>query len=249
MANDGHKFENQVIERLDNASISKMPENVKYLLEKVFGTLKKRSTVKCRHAEDFTKPDIIISYKDEEAYVSLKTGTACEVHKEKIETLIPFLRTCGVSEQTLKTIVLFQFGDGTYDGSGAHRRDSNETFHWLRERIKAANEELNTNPEIIKAVMQRCLFQGVNPQAKPAKYIYHGSLSDGILISDNQIEKYVDRKNFLFLENLHIGPLLLRPHARYANKRVLNEKSRREMTLYWPNFRVDLEYIDKRFGF
>lgn len=249
MSNDGRVFEKQAVEALNNLSVMKLPNNIKFLIEKIFGTLNNRSNLICEHAMDFTKPDIILSYHDEQAYISLKTGTACEVHREKIETIIPYLRSLGISEETLKTIVLFQFGDGTYNGSGRKRLNSHDTFHWLRDKIAEANEELNRSHEFTLKVMDRVIFQGILADAKPAQYIYHGSMSEGILVSRDQVRKYFERKNFDFLENLHIGPLLLRPHARYAGKKIENETSRRELVFYWPNFRVDLEYIDKRYGF
>lgn len=184
-----------------------------------------------------------------EKAISLKTGTACEVHRENVKTFIPFLRRLGISEKTLKTIVLFQYGDKTYDGSGKERMTSGETFAWLEKQIKEANEELNSRKDLINLVLERCVFQGIDCKARHAEYIYHGSRSDGIIISQNQINKYVEKKRFDYINHLHIGPLLLRPHARYAHGNyVFKEESRSQLTLYWPNFRVDLEYINKRFG-
>ncbi len=248
MANYGHMFETQFLESLNNKTIMALAPNLKWILERIFGTLSPIRKVQCIKADDFIKPDVVVTYHHSKAFISLKTGTACEVHREKIETFIPFLRDLGISEYTLKTIALFQFGDMTYDGSGTRRMDTNEIYTILKDRIMQANEELNRDKETMQKIIYRLIFKGVCDAAAEANYIYHGSLSDGVLISKRQIEKYINKKDFTFLANLHIGPLLLRPHARYAGVPVKNEVSRREITFYWPNFRADLEYIDKRFG-
>lgn len=248
MANYGHLFEKEFVDSLDNKLIMKLPNNQKWILERIFGTLSNLKKVHCVKAEDFIKPDVVVNYNHMRAFISLKTGSACEVHREKIETFIPFLRELGISEDTLKTITFYQFGDGTFDGSGKRRMDINEIYELIKDKIMLANEELNRDKFVLQKVIYRLMFKGVCDAAAEADYIYHGSLSDGILISRRQVEKYINKKDFSFLTNLHIGPLLLRPHARYAGVPVKNEVSRREITFYWPNFRADLEYIDKRFG-
>lgn len=248
MANTGKFFETEIIYDLDNREIKSLDPNYFYLLERLYGPVDKQKMVYCRHADPLIKPDVIITYEGKEKSISLKTGTACEVHRENIRNFIPFLRSLGISERTLKTIVLFQYGDHTFDGSGKERMTTGETFDWLEDRIKEANEELNDNKEIINAVLDRAIFQGIDPSARHADYLYHGSRVDGILVSQNQIYKYVNKKRFDFVAHLHIGPLILRSHARYAHKKVEREESRHMLTLYWPNFRVDLEYINSRFG-
>ena len=248
MANYGHLFEEQFIDALDNKSVRKLEHTMKWVLERIYGPMSNLKKVYCCRAEDFIKPDVVVTYNFRRVFISLKTGTAQEVHREKIDTFIPFLRELGISEYTLKTIALFQFGDMTLNGTGTRRMDTNEIYKILEKRIMEANEELNRDKKTVQKIMHRLLFKGVCDAAAEADYIYHGSLLDGILVSQKQVKKYIDKKDFSFLANLHIGPLLLRPHARYAGVPVKNEKSRREITFYWPNFRADLEYIDKRFG-
>lgn len=248
MSNTGKFFETEIIYDLDNKEVSSLEPNYYYLLERLYGPIDKQKIVNCCHADPMVKPDIIITYDGREKAISLKSGTACEVHRENVRTLIPFLRNLGISERTLKTIVLFQYGDHTFDGSGKDRMTSGEAFDWLEDRIKEANEELNDNKEFINAVLDRAIFQGIYSDSRHADYLYHGSRVDGILVSQNQIYKYVNKKNFDYVNHLHIGPLILKPHARYAHKKVEKEESRHMLTLYWPNFRVDLEYINKRFG-
>ena len=248
MANLGKYFEIEIVQDLNDKKIKNIEPNYVFTLERLYGPLNKHKRVYCEHADKYIKPDIIITYEKSEKAISLKSGTACEVHRENVRNFIPFLRSLGISEKTLKTIVLFQYGDKTFDGSGKERMTNGETYNWLEERIKEANEELNDNKETINAVIDRAMFQGIDPCARHADYIYHGSRLDGVLISQNQIYKYVNKKKFNFISHLHIGPLIIRPHARYAHKPIEKKESRDMLTLYWPNFRVDLEYINTRFG-
>ena len=56
--------------------------------------------------------------------------------------------------------------------------------------------------------------------------------------------KHFNRRVLKWMDNLHIGPLLLNHHVRYIGK---IEKSRQRLEFSWPNFKEDLEYISSRY--
>ena len=82
-------------------------------------------------------------YKGIKKYVSLKSGRAESIHQEYIKNFILFLRSLGISKRTQQTILLYQYGDGTMDGSGKRRMKYHEMRTWLDERIKEAKNKLN----------------------------------------------------------------------------------------------------------
>ena len=59
-----------------------------------------------------------IEYKGNRKYISLKSGKADEIAQEGIKNFVLYLRKCGLSKRSQKTILLYHFGDGTNDGSG-----------------------------------------------------------------------------------------------------------------------------------
>ena len=53
-----------------------------------------------------------------------------------------------------------------------------------------------------------------------ANYIYHGDADYGVLVSKRQLFKHCIRRDCKWMDNLHIGPMLLNPHARYIGKEI-----------------------------
>ena len=160
-----------------------------------------------------------------------------------------FLRQFDISVETQKTLLLYQYGDGTMDGSGEKRMTYHEVYDWLHTHIERANKELNGRFDIIISTFERVLFQGVDPTVQSAEYIYFGTADYGILVSRKQLEHHLKTKEWGWYDNFHIGPILFKPHARYANKAIVSDERRREITFYWPKMQADLIYIGKRYSF
>ncbi len=245
--NHGKLKEDEMYLSLNNKKVANLSPNLRYMLEEMFGALEVDEVITCTQPEEFIKPDLLITYKGKQMGLSMKYGTSNLMHSENIETFIPFLRGLGVSEETLKTIVLYQFGDGTYDGTGKVRVPIEELKYRMMKQIKAANDELNSNEELIVKVAERLIFQGVNKDAPKAEAIYHGDVMDGVIVTRPQIIKHIKRKNWNYYDNLHIGPLFLKAHARYIGKEVVNEKYRRKIDASWPRLLEDITYISKTY--
>lgn len=247
--NKGYFREDEMIHFLNNQKVSNLNKSQHELLRVLFGVVEPDEIIKCDYAIEYTKPDFVITYKEKNKYVSMKSGKSEVLHSEMISTLIPFLRSIGVSENTLRTILLYHFGDGTVNGTGKERYSIEKLNFWLADRIKQANKELNSNEEIINKFVDRIIFQGVKNDVPAADCIYHGNFEYGIAVNKKQILKYIKKKyvTWAFYDRLHIGPLFLRPHARYIGKEIKNEIRHMKMDVYWPKLSADLAYIDEHF--
>jgi hypothetical protein len=115
--------------------------------------------------------------------------------------------------------------------------------------LERANIELNRNKEIVRKILDRCLWNGSKNSPVKADSIYHGDAEYGLVVTRRQIDRYLEVKNWNWMKNLHIGPLQLRPHARYAGKVVRSEKRRHALICYWANFVPDLNYIAKNYNY
>ena len=249
MANQGFENEKLIAEALNKKLYSQINPNLQTMIKSMFGYRSLFTHIKCVQSKPLFKPDIEITYKGMTKYVSVKMGHANMVHGEDIKTFILFLRSIGVSKETQKTILLFHYGDGTMDGSGKKRLNQADTFQWLRTRIKEANDELNNNYEIIEKVMNRVMYQGIDPLAHAVDYIYFGTPEYGVTVSKKQITTYVKRKSWNYFDFLHIGPIFLKPHARYSKKHIVDEKRHNTVHCYWPNLSEDLDRISRRYTF
>ena len=247
--NLGNLKELEVIQSIDNKKIIELSNNMRNLITALYGVLDDNEIVHCYKIEDYIKPDFVITYKNQKRYVSMKSGRAETIHQEHVKSFILFLRSLGISTRTQQTILLYQYGDGTLDGTGKNRIDYNKLRLMLDERIKEANEELNRNRDFVSKVITRCLFVGTLENAIPIDCIYFGDYHFGIVATRKQIEKHINRKNWQWMSNLHIGPIQLRPHARYIGKEIKNPESRNKLECYWANLSSDIDYISSRYDY
>ena len=246
----GIQNEENFVKQMDGKLFSELNKNLQLFMFYLFPKMNKAEPFHCYMTENFCKPDIVIYQDKEYRYISVKYGHAETVHNESILTFVEFLRNCQISEETIESYLLYHYGDGTTDGTGKERMDSVMTRFTYDERIKKMNAELNSSKAFIKEFADRTMFQGVNPQASRADFLYHGDPTKGVFISRDQFMKHIDRKNWDFMDRcVHIGPLVIRPHARYAGKEILNEKHRHTVAVNYPGIVSDMLYIQNRYNF
>lgn len=245
---NGYLVEDQIVEELDGIRFKKLSNNMKTMITDMFGVVKPNEKVRCEKTSDYIKPDIKVTVNKVSKYVSIKSGRATIMHMGTIKDAVLFFRSLGMKKEFQKLLLLYHYGDGTMDGSGEDRWDYHETYDKYKEQIKAFNDEINADPEFVKQTIERFIFQGVNSDAPSADFIYDGDAEYGLVISKLQVLKHLTRKTWNFYENLHIGPLLIRPHAKYAHKPVKSEKLREKVEFYWANFSEDVKYIYNRYS-
>lgn len=245
--NPGLLKEEEMVFMFNKIKYKDLTKHGKFLIKEIFGPVKQNVKLKAGKTDEYMKPDFYIQYEKNKKYISMKSGRAQIIHGERLETVIKYFRELGISERTLKIIVAFHYGDGTLDGSGKQRMSYQEISYKMSELIKEANDELNSNKAFMQEVLEKYIFNGVVANAVKADYLYYGDTDLGILVSKNQVRKYISKKNWDYLENLHIGPILLRPHARYSNKQIINEYRRNTLIFYWPTIIPDLKYINDHF--
>lgn len=245
--NHGILKEDEIVIHLHNKKISELTNNCSHLMKTIFGALDENEIIQCTKTEGSIKPDFCITYKGITKTVSMKSGRSNIVHQEIIKNFVLFLRSLGVSTKTQQTILLYQFGDGTLDGSGKERMSYERLRFLLADRIKEANDELNKDKNFIIKVVEHCVFKGAVPGALEADYLYHGDYEFGLAVSKSQVIKHIKRKNWDYMNNLHIGPLHIRPSARYIGREIVSEIRRHRVECFWPNLKEDIDYIARRY--
>lgn len=247
--NFGLQNEVELENAINGKRFSELNENLQRILTQLFGRLSEDDVFICKRTDNYIKPDIVISCRGKDCYISVKCNHSKYMHTETIKNFILFLRSLGVSEETQKTLLLYQYGDGTMDGNGERRMNRNQVYDWLGEKIKKVNRELNNRMDLIEKVVDRVMFQGVDLVADSADYIYHGTVDFGIIVSKRQIKSYLKRGDWFFYDNVHIGPIMIRPHARYADRAIVSDERRNHVMCSWANFENDLKFIAKHFAF
>ena len=249
MKTEGYLKEDEIIYFLKNHKVKDLNPNLYSMVKTLYGVLDPEWLIKCEYGIELTKPDFVITINDKKKYVSMKSGKAEYVHGEPISTFIPFLRSIGVSKETLRTLLLYHFGDGTLDGTGKNRMSGDKVADWLNEKLIAANQELSEG-EIMWKIIDRCLFQGIRNDVPPADAIYFGDVEYGKVATKKQIKKHYekgDKRYRNLTRSIHIGPLIVKPEARYAGVPIKSEKKHMKVTISWMHLREDIEYINKHY--
>ena len=248
MINEGLKKEDEMIYFINGKKINELSNNLASFVKIVYGVVDPEKVVECAYTDEYIKPDFVLTCDGRKKYVSMKSGKSNTVHSEKLISFVPFLQSLGISEETINTLLMFHYGDGTTDGSGQIRYTSDQMRTALAKRIELANDELNRNNDLIVQFTERVLFQGVNPNAHNADCIYFGDYEWGTVAMKKQIMKHMQRKFFNYpLHNIHVGPFLFRPCVRYVGRDIIHEDRRHKLEVYWPNMREDIEYIARKY--
>lgn len=248
-SNNGILNELQIAGSIDGKKLCDINLNLQTMIRMIFPAATANDVIESKQYDDVYKPDIYIKWHDQVRNISVKMGHSNEVHSEEIFSFIEFLRSKGVSQETLDTILLNHFGDGTTDGTGSKRINTMEITFTYKDRIKKANDELNNNRDVIMAVFERVMIQGVDPEARKVDFFYFGTPDYGNVACYHQISTYIHKKCWTYFNCLHIGPFFLKPRARYVDKEIVSEYRRHLCIFYWPNLAEDIDYIGHRFTF
>lgn len=241
--NSGEQKETIISRNINNKLFKNLDNNSKVIVSTIFPNVKPEDTLISGIVEDYIKPDIYITLNGETHYISIKSGVSNNVHQEYLDRFCELIKSMGISDRTIETIKLFHYGDGTTDGSGSEISSDITIRKNLEDRFKEANLELNKDRKFVVDLVHRFIFKGTREENIEADYIFHGEPNFGIIVSKNQVLKQVEIKRYDFYENIHIGPIMFRPHCRSGHKSSRYPMYRQKMDFYWPNYLSDLNYI------
>ena len=246
--NSGLKNEINIINAINNKTYGELNDNLKLMMNYFCDSFSKILRFKAKKCEKYDKADICITYKSRKYYISLKNGTSSYLHCEYIKTFILFLRKYGISEETQKTLLYYHFGDCTLNGTGKKRYSRNEIIKILGNKISKANLELNSNKELVRDFVIKCIFEGNKDHQQAADYIYHGDENNGVMCSKKQIMNFIMRRNFDTLISPHIGPIIINPYVRYVNFKELHPERRNIVCYNWRNLENNMKnYLNKKY--
>lgn len=246
--NRGLQKEERIIQAIDGKTFNEIGKNLRFALKRIFfDHIDENSPFLAEKADSRGKPDILIKHNGEMHYISVKSGTAKEFHKEDVFKFASFLEEHRVGKEAINAILHFQFGDGTLDGTGEKRLDYSDTFHTYKLEIEWANKVLNSDKKLLEDFMERTMFKGNYPELPAAEFVYFGDDEYGTLCSKKQFVTYAMRKYFGWYQNPHIGPITMRPYARYIMGNERYPEKRFYICFEWVGLEQDMRYISERF--
>lgn len=246
--NPGFQKEDRIINAIDGKKFNEIGNNLKFALKRIFfNSINEEMPFFAEKADPRGKPDIILKHNGETHFISIKSGAAKEFHREDVFKFVGFLKECKMDENAINPILYFQFGDGTTDGTGEKRMDYSDTFHEYKDKISESNKILNSDKSFLEKFLERVIFKGNYVDLPAAEFVYFGDENYGTLCSKRQLLTYVKNKYFGWYQNPHIGPILMRPYARYVNGNGMHPEKRSIICFEWVGLEKDMRYISERY--
>lgn len=149
------------------------------------------------------------------------------------------MRSVGVSERILKTIVFFHYGDNTLTGTGKIRFTSQEMRRTMNKHFKLASKELSET-KIMKKVIIRTIIKGRFNDNVEIDGIYHGTANDGFFLSQKLIYKILLSKKYVrYNGTINFKFLSYQPGCRNLSIIPGAEEKRQSSVIKWRSFLND----------
>lgn len=235
--------EENIINVYNNKKYRDLTQFQKNIIKELFKNVKDDDLITSDICNRFSKPDIYFEINNERKNISIKSGRSDSMHFESLKSFILFLRGLGVSKETQKTIILFHFGDGTLDGTGANRLNFEKIIAEYSEHIRKANNEINS-PLIVLEALNRFVFNGIEARKVYTDYIYFGDEDYGVLCSKEKLINFVLSKKYYHIKTLHFGPLTVQPYLRDVERKSRNTYKRYIVQIKWHYLLSDMQRIN-----
>jgi len=243
MENQGIENEFLLIKKLNGVLVSTLKGPLREFVHFLFPG--QEGILTCQKGYFHEKPDLILTLNGEIKFISVKSGRSISVHEESLTTIIPFLRSLGVDNHILKTIVYFHYGDGTLDGTGPTRFTSNDLRRVMNSYFLEASHYLSKK-EIVFPCLERFVFRGLEINGRRVDAVYYGNDVRAAFASREEIFALFARSARRHTGTINIGPFTYQPAVRnfygYGNE----EKRRNESEIKWRGLYFDLGEIRKR---
>lgn len=210
----GMKNEQDIINYLNGKLFMDLDKKWQNHMKVMFPFILDKDVISCRHYEEEKgKPDMVITVRHTNIYVSIKSGKKCSMHEEPFETFADFLRKKGVSERTIKTISFFQFGETEKLSNNGKPFTPYELKEKFEKYFIEASMDLDKD-EIIDAVIFRTILKGCVLKRYKVNYLYYGNLQEGFLLSEEEIYSLVHQYRTHDKTAIHFGGLNFHPCRR-----------------------------------
>ena len=242
--NAGTKVELDFVKLINYKKYSDLNSNLRAFIKFLFNDIKEEDTLQCKRLNSRGKPDIKIKFKDTIKYISIKSGSQNSVHTEKLETFITFLRQIGIKEEIINILLLYHFGDGTYDGTGKIRCSAEKAKLRYAHEIKIFNQYINSHSNLEK-IFERLLFVGSSTKTA-VDVIYYGNVSYGVWCEKEELIKYFIKNKCYYMNTPHFSALTYQNWCRNINLNRKSEKHRYYIQIKWFSILSEMEKIRKQ---
>lgn len=238
---NGYKNEWAFAEYVNNKRYCDLNNHIQKFIKFIFCDIKEDDILVCKRYKTNDKADVYIKLHDEIKNISIKSGLRVSVHAEQINSFVSFLKTININKSIVNYLLLYHYGDFSFDGTGSIRISAKELKEKYKNEIKIFNKYVN-HKNIIKKITLRCLFEG-NTGKNFADFIYYGNVIDGLYASREELIDYFCNNKAKDIIAPHFSLLIYQNWNRNIIYNPKLESHRYYCQFKWPSIREDLETI------
>lgn len=250
MKNNGLQNEKDIIDVLDGKLYKQLPEFWKNRIRQLYHDIKDDDKIECVKCVYNQKADIAIRINDKKFSISIKSGYFVSVHNESISSFCYFLKSLGISDDLIRVLKLYHYGDGTVNGTGSVHYPVEELKIKYAKEIEEFNKEVNKK-DILRKIVIRFLCTGTPYQGGYASHLYSGTYIFGSLIDMKTMVEYICEGYSYQANAIYFGPFIYTPAYRGLENFDETNVKRYYINIKWPSLNRDMRdaklwYFKKR---
>lgn len=222
---------------LNNKRVCDLPTNMQNMLYAIFKNINNTSYIVCWWSKYQEKSDIKIKIDGVVKGISIKSGSNCSVHQERLNSFDEYLLKIGVDDSI---IVLFNnFIKGYVQGK---RVDSTTYINNNINDIKKIKEVFKEYYIKINLII-RFLFQGSDINKYDCDLLIYGTPNNFLWATKSEILKYlIDYKEKTTLY-INMSALFIKCYDRNLRNNPTKKSKQDDIQVKWYTLKEDLELI------
>ncbi len=242
MSNYGIQNEKDFVNAINKKPFKELPPGIREIIKDKFPDIRDDEVLEAQQPNRYGKPDVVIWRVNKPLYISIKCGSTGVLHTERIKSFILFCRKNGISSLSQKIILLYIYGDGTMDGSGAQKIPFFTLFRNKMDYLAKTNAELNRK-EFMEKAIDRFIFFGTEGRVTRVDYVIYGTVNNFIWAKREDIINFLISTEFTPLKAPHIGPFTIQPFATKKRKKYENTYKGHVVQVKWKYMVFDMQRI------
>lgn len=239
---EGYKNEIDFINEINNKKVKELNPLLYDLVKTLYPEIKDNEVITAKKYGRYAKTDIVITVRNKNKGLSIKTGYKNSVHIEHLNMFKKYLEQNGITKDIIDKLYRYIYSDGTSNNTGVVRLTNAEYIEQNAGDIK----ELNTAFNLLKEkLINRFLIEAdINYRVK-VDAIIHGSPNDFIWVTSEETKKYLENED-ICSTSLHVGKLYIQSWDKNIVRNTKYEHCRDYIQVKWFSLYDDLINIMSR---
>lgn len=239
---NGYTKEFDFINYLNNKKFEELNIMMQELIQKLYPNIKNKDLIKASKYGRYAKADIVLSVRNRQRGISIKTGYKNSVHLEPISKFRKYLSLNGVDEKIVEKFLRCIYSDGTNNNTGQSRMSNAEYVDFHQEDIKIINEVFGLlKPKLISRFL---IETDIKYKVKVDAFI-HGEIEDFIWATSEEVQQFLENEE-IESTSVHSSKLYIQSWNKNIKRNEKYEHCREYIQVKWFSMYDDMIAIMAR---